>query len=71
MTRWEQHHGLTPQARLARPQNRFGPVGYLEPAEDVGDVVADRFRAQALQLGDLRVAAAPRNQTQDLPLAVG
>src|SRR5215469_17861654 len=47
------------------------PVGYLQFAEDVRDVVANGVRAQNELVGDIRIALALRDQVEDLALALG
>src|SRR5260370_17270931 len=44
----------------------FGPVGNLELAEDVGDVVAHRLGTQDKAGSDLGIRLALRNQGEDL-----
>src|SRR5215469_6548692 len=46
------------------------PVGYLQFAEDVRDVVANGVRAQNELVGDIRIALALSNQVEDLALAL-
>src|SRR5215469_15641049 len=46
------------------------PVGYLQFAEDVRDVVANGVRAQNELVGDIRIALALRDQVEDFALAL-
>src|SRR5574341_874695 len=59
------------QPCLARPDNRLPPVGHLQFAEDIGDMVADSFGTEGKPLGDGGVGQTLRDQRKDLALAVG
>ena len=50
--------------------HRLSPVGNLELREDVGDVVAHRFRAQDQVGGDVSIGFALGNQGENLVFAV-
>ena len=60
-----------PQAGLARPHDRLGPVADLELREDVRDVVADGLGRQAEGRGDVGVGPPLGDQLEDLALALG
>src|SRR3990172_10191340 len=62
---------LAAHARLARPYDGLGPVGDLELAEDVRDMVAHGLRREHQALRDGQVVQATCDQLEDLPLALG
>jgi len=62
-------------ARLAQPafsraHDRFGAIGYLELAENVSNVIAQRLRTQTQPIGDGGVIYALSNQTKHFTLAL-
>src|SRR5215472_589964 len=59
------------QTGVTRPRNSLGAVGYLELAEDVGDVVLHGLEAKGEVPRDGSVTLALRDQVEDLPLAFG
>src|SRR5262249_39146327 len=59
------------QPRVPRADDRLRTISYLQLAEDVRDMIAHRFQAERELLGDLRVAAALRDQREHLRLALG
>lgn len=50
--------------------HRFGPVGHLELAQDVGDVIAYRLRAQNEAGSDFGIGLALGNQGQNFVFAL-
>ncbi len=54
------------QTRLPRPDNRLRPIGHLQLAEDIRDVIAHRLQAQPQLRGDLRIVQALRDQAYTL-----
>ncbi len=58
------------QPRLAGADDGLRPVRHLQPGEDVGDVVADRFGAEVEAFGDLGVRLVAGDEGEYLALAV-
>src|SRR5439155_10728164 len=61
---------IQPEACLPRADDGLRPVGHLELAQDVGDMVAHGFGAQHEAGGDFGVLLALGDQVEDLPFAV-
>src|SRR5918998_4687914 len=59
---------LSPQPRLAGPDDGVSPVGDLQFGEDVGDVVAYGLGAEVEAGGDLGVGVALGDEVEDLDL---
>lgn len=59
------------QSRFPCPDDRLRPIGHLQLAEDVGNVVAHRLEGEAQLLGDLLIGFPLGDQCQEfaLPLA--
>ncbi len=51
---------------LPRPHNRLCPVGHLQFAEDIGHVIGHRLLTEHQLPGNIAIAVAARDQTQDL-----
>ena len=61
---------LFAQSSLPRSNDGLGAVGYLEFAEDVGDVVGNGFEAEDQPMSDVAVVVALGDQVEDFALAV-
>src|SRR4051794_7681670 len=65
------HRSLRQQTGAPGDRRGLGATARAELGEHVGDVHADRLRADEQLSSDLAVAAALRHQTEDLLLARG
>src|SRR5690349_19088076 len=57
------------QARLAATDDRLRPVGHLELAKNVRDVIAHRFGTEHQFIGDIAVAGPLRDEIEYLTLS--
>ena len=62
---------LFAQASLSGSNDGLGAVGYLEFAEDGGDVVGDGFEAEDQPVGNVAVVVALGDDFEDFALAIG